>query len=180
MVSRADIIASSEPVLDKYGFSGTGMDSLIKAAEVSSRTLYKHVGGRASLIAGVLDARGERFFSSLPNGGVTELFAALADWVDTEGARGCFFLRALSEAGHDDPAIAQRVMAHKDELAEHIAQCVEHDLGKPDRLLGLQVLVLFEGATHAAVYRGKDALEAAGVAAAVLLQTACREAADLK
>lgn len=148
------------------------MDRLIKAAGISSRTLYKHVGSRAALMAGVLDARGERFFSSLPRAGVGELFAALADWVDAQGARGCFFLRALSEVGHDDPAIAQRVAAHKEETTRRIVQCILHDLGRSDDLLVLQVIVLFEGATHTAMYRGRDAVEAAGTAAAALLRTA--------
>jgi len=156
------------------------MDRLIAAAGISSRTLYKHVGSRAALMVGILEARGERFFSSLPRAGVAELFAALADWVDVQGARGCFFLRALSEVGHDDPAIAQRVAAHKEETMRRIAQCILHDLGRSDDLLVLQVLVLFEGATHTAVYRGREAVEAAGTAAAVLVRAAYQPSGGAK
>ncbi|MBZ8132942.1 TetR/AcrR family transcriptional regulator [Afifella sp. IM 167] len=172
MIDRDAIIASAEAVLDREGFSATGMDRLIKAAGVSSRTLYKHVGGRAGLILAALEAREERFFAAVRSDGVEELFRSLAEWVETEGAHGCFFLRALGEAGASDPSIAERVRAHKEATAGLIEACVAKDLGREDALLAAQILVLLEGATHAAVYRGASAVEAAGEAAATLLEAA--------
>ncbi|RYH00636.1 TetR/AcrR family transcriptional regulator, partial [Salipiger sp. IMCC34102] len=46
------------------------------------------------------------------------------------------------------------------------------ELGREDPALAEQVLVLFEGATHAAVYRGAGAVSAARAAAVVLLERA--------
>lgn len=174
MTDRAAIIASTEALLDKEGFSATGMNRLIKAAGVPSRTLYKHVGGRGGLIVGVLDARGERFIAAMSRDGVDGLFGTLARWIDTEGAHGCFFLRALREAGSSDPAIGERLEAHKETMARLIEECVAKDLGRKDTLLSDQILVLFEGATHAAIYRGTRAVEAAGQAAATLVEAARR------
>ncbi|MFC6489133.1 TetR/AcrR family transcriptional regulator [Nitratireductor sp. GCM10026969] len=172
MTDQTAIIASAEALLDKEGFSATGMDRLTRAAGVSSRTLYKHVGGRAALIAGTLDARSERFLAAMPRDGVDGLFRALGEWVEAQGAHGCFFLRALGEAGAGEPAIGDRVATHKEAMAALIANCVAADLGEADIVLADQILVLFEGATHAAVYRGTNVVEAARQAATTLVEAA--------
>lgn len=178
MTDRPAIVAAAESLLNDGGFSTTGMDRIIRAAGVSSRTLYKQLGSRAELIAAVLDARHGRFLATLPSDGVAGLFAALAGWTAVEGARGCLFLRALSEAGGGgDPAIERRVKAHKEAMRRRIADCVRHDLGRADERLAEQILVLFEGATHAAIYRGGEAIEAAALAAATLIRAAGPEAA---
>lgn len=174
MTDRTAIINSAEALLDKDGFSATSMDRLIKAAGVSSRTLYKHSGGRDGLIVQVIDARNERFFATMPRDSVAALFRALAEWVDAEGAHGCFFLRALREAGGDNPAIGKRVATHKEALAHLIEACVANDLGREDAVLSNQILVLFEGATHTAVYRGTSAVDVAAQAASTLMEAARR------
>lgn len=62
--TRTDIVTNCEPVFDRNGFAATGMDALTKATNVSSRTLYKHLGGKTGLTIAVLQARMERFFST--------------------------------------------------------------------------------------------------------------------
>ncbi|MEQ8966269.1 MAG: TetR/AcrR family transcriptional regulator [Azospirillaceae bacterium] len=177
MADFDSIIRAVEPVLDAEGVSATGMDRLTRAAGVSTRTLYKHAGSRARLVAGVLDARGARFLEGMPRDSVAGLFTGLERWTAAEGARGCFFLRCLGEAAPADPALAERIRAHKAAVADRIAECVTADLGRPDALLTEQVLVLFEGATHAAVYRGEAAIAAARHAAVALVGAAVGQGA---
>ena len=177
MADRIAIIAATEALLDREGFSGTGMDRLTKAAGVSTRTLYKHVGGRAGLITAALEARNKRFVATMPRDGTDALFRALAAWVGEDGGCGCFFLRALSEAGSSDPVVCERVAAHKSETADLIAACVASDLGRPlegedDWMLVDEVFVLFEGATQAAAYRGPSAVDVARRASATLVRAA--------
>ena len=172
MELKMKLISAAEQLFDRHGYSATGVDRLTQAADMSSRTLYKHAGSKAQLMASVLDERNRRFMERLEVGSVDTLFAALEDWVRVEGTRGCLFLRAHAETGGDTPEIANAVAAHKASFVKRILAIVAVDLGREDADLAEQVLVLFEGATHAAVYRGRKAVSAARAAAATLLEGA--------
>ena len=163
------LVTASEALFDRHGFTATGMDKLTQGAGISSRTLYKHAGNKNALIARVLGERDKRFARRLEVESIDALFKGLEDWVRVEGRRGCLFLRALGETGGDTPEIVDAVLAHKARVAERIAVLVEHDTGHADAMLTEQVIVLFEGATAAAVYRGEQAVVAARQAAVTLL-----------
>ncbi|NIZ09776.1 TetR/AcrR family transcriptional regulator [Pseudooceanicola sp. HF7] len=164
------LTTAAERLFDRHGYMATGMDRLTEAAGMSSRTLYKHAGSKAQLMARVLSERDRRFMARLDVQTVDGLFAALEDWVRVEGTRGCLFLRSRAETGGDTPEIAEAVAAHKTAFHHRIEQVVAADLGRDDPVLAEQVLVLLEGATHAAVYRGGDAVSAARAAAAILIE----------
>ncbi|MBP0617761.1 TetR/AcrR family transcriptional regulator [Jiella mangrovi] len=166
------LIAAAERLFDRYGFVATGMDRLTAAAGMSSRTLYKHAGSKTQLMERVLSERDRRFMARLRVRSVDALFAALDDWIRIEGTRGCLFLRAAAETGGDAPEIAEAVRAHKTAFQDQVARIVAADLGREDPDLAEQVLVLFEGAAHAAVYRGADAVRAARKAASTLTERA--------
>lgn len=173
MDTKNQIVSAAEAVFDRHGFTATGMDQLTQAAGVSSRTLYKHVGSKTALISAVLDERDRRFFQRMAVNSVDALFAALAEWQRDEGCRGCLFLRAYGETGGDTQAIAQAVSAHKSNFFETIRAIVATDTGRDaDRALVEQILVLFEGATAAAVYQGTAVVASARQAAAVLIEQA--------
>lgn len=173
MDTTTRLIAAAERLFDRHGYMATGMDRLTEAAGMSTRTLYKHAGGKAQLMARVLTERDRRFMARLEVRSVDALFAALEDWVRVEGARGCLFLRTRAETGGDTPEIAEAVALHKAAFHRRIEAVVAADLGRPDPALVEQVLVLLEGATHAAVYRGAEAVSAARTAAGVLVERAC-------
>lgn len=166
------LVAAAERLFDRHGFVATGMDRLTEAAGMSSRTLYKHAGSKAELMGVVLTERGRRFMRRLEVDTVDGLFGALEDWVRVEGARGCLFLRASAETGGGTPEIEAAVTAHKEAFARRVGEIVATEKGRADPLLAEEVLVLFEGATHAAVYRGAKAVAAARAAAATLLAQA--------
>ena len=137
---------------------------------MSSRTLYKHVGSKPALIAAVLTERDRRFMRRFNVHSVDAIFAALEDWIRVEGARGCLFLRAHGETGGDTPEIVEVVMAHKTAFRELISQVVAIEMGGSNPELTEQVLVLFEGATASAIYRGPDAVLAARSAARTVVK----------
>ncbi|WP_223538240.1 TetR/AcrR family transcriptional regulator [Pseudomonas sp. GL-B-16] len=166
---RTQIITNAERVFDHHGFAGTGMDQVTQAAEVSSRTLYKHVGNKTALIVAVLNERSQRFFSQCRVTSVEGLFDALECWTLTEGARGCLFLRADGETGGKVADIAQAVSAYRTQLRELIKNVVAHQFGVADDSLAEQILVLFEGATSSSTYRGTRAISAARTVAAMLM-----------
>ena len=170
-MDRTDALTlAAERLFDQNGYTATGMDRLTQAAGMSSRTLYKHAGSKAALMGRVLQARDRRFMESMDVASVDALFSALEDWIGHEGARGGFFLRSQAETGGDTPEIAAAVNAHKAAFVARVHQVVAADLGHDDPALAEQILVLIEGATHAAVYRGVTAVSAARSAAAILMK----------
>ncbi|SES00704.1 regulatory protein, tetR family [Tranquillimonas rosea] len=172
MDTTTKLTAAAEQLFDRHGYMATGMDRLTEAAGMSSRTLYKHAGSKAQLMARVLTERDRRFMARIEVQSVDALFAALEDWVRVEGTRGCLFLRSNAETGGDTPEIAEAVATHKAAFHRRLGDVIAADLGHADPALTEQVLVLFEGATHAAVYRGAEAVSAARTAAAILVERA--------
>jgi AcrR family transcriptional regulator len=167
------LVIAAERLFDRHGFTATGMDRLVSAAGMSSRTFYKHVGSKAALVAAVLAERDRRFMRRIDVGSVDALFAALEDWVRAEGARGCLFLRAQGETGGDTPEVSDIVMAHKATFRDRIAGIVAADVGGgADPELAEQIVILVEGATAAAIYRGPEAVAAARAAAGILVERA--------
>ncbi|MEW5424867.1 TetR/AcrR family transcriptional regulator [Amorphus sp. 3PC139-8] len=159
-------------LFDRHGYMATGMDQLTEAAGMSSRTLYKRAGSKAELMVAVLTERDRRFMRRIEVSSVDALFAALEEWVRVEGARGCLFLRTRAETGGEIPKIAEAVATHKAAFGARVQEIVTADLGHDDPILAEQVIVLFEGATHAAVYRGAAAVSAARSAVAILVERA--------
>lgn len=173
MDTKTKLLSAAEPLFDRYGFTATGMDRLTQAAGMSSRTLYKHAGSKTALITEVLKERHRRFQQRIEVDSVEALFSALDEWVWAEGCRGCLFLRAHGETGGNTPEITETVLAHKAKLYEKIQEIVVIETGgKGTSELAEQILILFEGATAAAIYRGAEAITSARVAASVLIQQA--------
>lgn len=173
MTIKTDIILSAEHLFDHHGFTATGVDKLVEAAGVSSRTFYKHVGSKNALVAAVLDARGKRFFEVTSVESVDGLFGALADWTEANGARGCLFFRADRETGGAVPEVSEAVAAYREGLQRLIGSLVAREgvHGGSDSLAE-QLLVLVEGATSAASYRGPSAIHTARAIAALLVKNA--------
>ena len=169
MEPQDNLIAAAERLFDEHGYTATGMDRLTQAAGMSSRTLYKRVGSKVALMGRVLAARDRRFVDGMAVASVDALFSMLMEWVEREGARGCLFLRSLAETGGASPEIAEAVSAHKARFVARIRVIVAGDLGRDDAQLAEQILVLIEGAAHAAVYRGPGTIAAARAAAATLM-----------
>lgn len=174
MDTRKKLISAAEHLFDRHGFTTTGMDRLTQATGMSSRTLYKHVGSKTALITAVLTERDRRFLERMMEADDVEtLFKTLEDWMRIEGCRGCLFLRAYGETGGNIPEIAEAVAAHKARFWERIQEIVSMETkGCGDQVLAEQILILLEGATAAAIYRGAETVEAARHAAIALVEQA--------
>lgn len=168
------LLAAAERLFYQRGYMATSMDMLARAANMSSRTLYKHAGSKSALVAEVLAARDRRFFGQVDVLDVQALFDALAAWTAREGARGCLFLRILGETGGHDPAIVAAVQAHKNKLRAHVARIVRTDIGRADAVLAERIVLLCEGAFAASAWQGAAAVDAACGAAADLVAAARR------
>jgi AcrR family transcriptional regulator len=165
MRQRDKILTAAEDVFRREGFRGVGVDRVVEAAGVSTRTLYKAAGSKAALARRVLERRHERFMAALQGDGVGGVFDALDHWVASEGACGCLFLRAVGEYAAHDATIATVALTHKRIMADEIARRVRLSLGRDDADVAAVVLLLYEGAVAASVYRGREVVATARRAA---------------
>lgn len=169
MNTRTHLLSTAEQLFDRHGFNATGMSRLVQHSGMSSRTLYKHIGSKNTLMATVLTERGRRFLRRLDVNSVDDLFTALETWIREESARGCLFLRAQSETGGDIPEIAEAVKDYKARLSARITDVVSREIDGGDARLAEEILILFEGATHTAIYHGVEAVTTAQRAARCLV-----------
>jgi AcrR family transcriptional regulator len=173
MDTRSKIVFTAEYLFYQQGFVITGIDEVAHAAEVSTRTLYKHVGSKNELIALVLGERNKRAMRKLKTESIVELFSALEKWVKKEGNKGCMFLRAYTEAGGNAPSIVEAVSTHKSTFREIIREIVTKEIGgRENAELVDQILILFEGSVALAIYRGIAAFAPARNAALKLIELA--------
>lgn len=164
------LLTTAERLFDQNGFNATGMGRLVRETQLSSRTVYKHIGSKNTLVARVLAERQRRFFAHTDFSSAQALFDSLKRWhASSDGARGCLFFRLQAETGGHVGEIEAAVAAYHQRLHTQIAELVAGELGVRDEALADQILALFEGATTAATYRGEAVVDAAGACAQQLL-----------
>jgi AcrR family transcriptional regulator len=187
MSTTEQILIAAEAVLYQEGFHATGVDRLIEAAGVSPRTLYRHFRSKDDLVRAILERREARYLGRFEGGVARHVaehgdpllacFDALADWLTSEGHRGCMFLKALGEYSAREPAIAEIAVRHKRRVLHDLRRRVEMAGSDPENGLPEQLMLLMEGATALAPMLGAQVAAAQARAAAADLLSTCRNAA---
>lgn len=149
------------------GIRAVGIDRIIAEAEVAKMSLYKHFPSKDDLIVAVLKHREEsvlRFFHSAMerHGRRTKnplgaFFAALKEWFESPGFRGCAFQNAAVELADPAHPAVEFVREHKQRFAELLRGVVERAVGTSSNRLGFAVYLLVEGAVVTAVIQKSSA-----------------------
>jgi AcrR family transcriptional regulator len=179
---RERILDTAERLFYAQGIQRVGVDTVVAAAGISKRTLYKHFGSREQLIAAYLARRGARQPEAATPGNevrdILGVFKRFERWFAGEQFRGCPFSNAIAELGGDAAHPALAVV--RDIKARNTAwfEVRLRALGVADpALLATQLSIIVEGAVTLAVQRHADGTapqvaRAAGAAARDLLARA--------
>jgi AcrR family transcriptional regulator len=143
-------------------------------------SLYKHFPSKDDLILAVLQYREgkvlEFFGAAMERHGrrtkdkLRAFFAALKDWFESPGFRGCAFQNAAVELADRKHPGSDFVKGHKSRFQEFLAGLVEESLGKGAAKVAPAVGLLVEGAIVTAVIQGSpDAVDVARDAALKLV-----------
>ena len=100
-------------------------------------------------------------------------FAALKEWFETPGFRGCPFQNAAVELADPAHPGSEFVRGHKQRFSEFLRGLVEERVGKAATKVAPAVSILVEGALVTAVIQGKP--DAADVARDAALKLAGEE-----
>jgi AcrR family transcriptional regulator len=184
---RASTSAAKQRLLDtadrlfyREGFRAVGIDRLIAEAGVAKMTLYTYFPSKDDLIVAVLQHREAQvlaFFRAAMARHATQttdplraFFAALKEWFESPGFRGCAFQNAAVELADPAHAGTQFVRDHKWRFADLLRGLVEEAAGQGAVQLTPAIALLVEGAIVTALIHGTpDAAEVARDAALQLV-----------
>lgn len=180
---RRRILETADRLFYRDGIRAVGIDRIIAEAEVAKMTLYKHFSSKDDLILAVLKYREETFLaffgSAMERHGkrtknkLRAFFAALKDWLESPGFRGCAFQNAAVELADAKHPGSQFVQDHKRRFQKFLSGLVEESLGKAAAKVAPAVGLLVEGAIVTAVIQGSpDAANVAREAALKLVAEA--------
>ncbi|MBX7105706.1 MAG: TetR/AcrR family transcriptional regulator [Gemmataceae bacterium] len=170
--ARQRILETADRLFYQEGIRAVGIDRIVAEAEVAKMSLYKHFASKDELILAVLKYREEAvlefFRSAMEQHGkrlkntLRAFFAALKDWFENPGFRGCAFQNAAVELADPSHAGTQFVLGHKRRFAEFLTGLVAEAVGPGATRLAPVVCLLVEGAIVTAVVQQTP--EAADVA----------------
>lgn len=177
---RERILETADRLFYGEGFRAVGIDRIIAEAEVAKMSLYKHFPSKDELILAVLKYREEsvlEFFRSAmerhgkkAKNSLRAFFAALKDFFQSPGFRGCPFQNAAIELADPNHPGTEFVRGHKQRFSEFLRGVVEETVGKAGAKVASAVSILVEGAIATAVVQGSpDAADVARDAALKLV-----------
>src|SRR6476620_5053400 len=138
--ARQRILETADRLFYREGVRAVGIDRIIAEADVAKMSLYKHFPSKDDLILAVLKYREEsvlEFFRSAmqrhskkAKNPLRSFFAALKDFFESPGFRGCPFQNAAIELADTNHAGTEFVRGHKQRFSEFLRGLVEHSIGK--------------------------------------------------
>jgi AcrR family transcriptional regulator len=176
-------VETADRLFYQEGVRAVGIDRIIVEANVAKMTLYTHFPSKDDLILAVLKHREQsvlEFFRSAierhrkkAKSPLRAFFAALKEWFEMPGFRGCSFQNAAVELADPAHPGTEFVRGHKQRFGEFLRGLVEEAVGKAAAKIAPAVGLLVEGATVTAVIQGKaDAADVAREAALKLIAEA--------
>lgn len=160
--ARRRIVETAERLFYAEGVRAVGIDRIIAEAEVAKMSLYNHFPSKDDLILAVLQYREEKFDSMFENWssrhvskGMNRLqafFAALKDWFESPGFRGCMFVNARVELADAEHPASKFSAFHKERFHQMLQTIIEESEGmKSAETVAPAISLLVEGAIVTAV-----------------------------
>lgn len=160
--ARQRIVETAERLFYAEGVRTVGIDRIIAEAEVAKMSLYKHFPSKDDLILAVLQYREvkfdglfEKWMGRHIEKGMNRLeafFAALKDWFESPGFRGCMFINARVELADAKHPASKFSVTHKERFHEMLKEVITETAGeKAADSTAPAVALLVEGAIVTAV-----------------------------
>lgn len=158
--ARERLLDAAEELFYERGIAATGVDAVLRRAQVAPATLYAHFAGKDHLVAAYLHRRHERWratwdevlqrCSDDPDKRALSVFDALDEFHrQQETTRGCAFLAAAVEVT-DPQHPAHQWLAADTQLLDDRLHALAADTGAADPgALATELFLLYDGALAA-------------------------------
>lgn len=172
--ARQRIVEAAERLFYAEGVRAVGIDRIIAEADVAKMSLYNHFPSKDDVILAVLQYREEKFDGMFAKWmdrhaakGMDRLdafFAALKDWFESPGFRGCMFINASVELADPKHPASKFSASHKERFHQMLGEIVEESSGVKSQAVSQAIALLVEGAIVTAVMAQSSASASASVA----------------
>lgn len=183
--ARQRVLETADRLFYAEGVRAVGIDRIIAEAAVAKMSLYKHFPSKDDLILAVLQYREQAvlafFASAMERHGKRDkdqlraFFAALKEWFESPGFRGCAFQNAAIELADPDHPASAFVRGHKERFAAFLRGLVKQAVGRAAAKIAPAVNLLVEGAIVTAVIQGTSAPADVACDAAQKLMSGAKE-----
>ena len=162
--ARERLLDAAEELFYERGIAATGVDAVLRRAQVAPATLYAHFAGKDHLVAAYLHRRHERWRATWdevlqrcgddPDQRALSVFDALEEFHPRQTTtRGCAFLAAAVEVT-DPQHPAHQWLAADTRLLDDRLHAFAADTGAADPgALAAELLLLYDGALAARTRR---------------------------
>ncbi|MDI2090482.1 TetR/AcrR family transcriptional regulator [Commensalibacter oyaizuii] len=158
--AREKILDAAANLFYEHGITATGIDTIVKKANVAKKSLYNNFASKADLITQYIDIRHQEWLNlyekrlSHANTSVEKILAVFDAYIDhaergyDHGFRGCGLLNAAAELPANAPG-RKIVKNHKETieklLYDHLCECSDYNRSQAD-ILAKHLSFLLEGA----------------------------------
>ncbi|WP_181779481.1 TetR/AcrR family transcriptional regulator [Pseudonocardia pini] len=171
------LLAAASTLFYRRGIRAVGVDLIAETAGTTKKTLYDRFGSKDALVALYLERRAAYWqgflLDRMAGRTLVEVFDVLALWLADQD-RGCAFVNAYAEIGGTDHPAEPVIRAEKEWMRAYLVD-LARAAGLPDRL-GIELHLLYEGATVMATAGGVPEAPALAKAAAERAVSACGSA----
>lgn len=185
--ARQRIVETAERLFYAEGVRAVGIDRIIAEAQVAKMSLYNHFPSKDDLILAVLQYREKKFddmfkkwikrHASEGMDGLEAFFAALKDWFESPGFRGCMFINARVEMADAKHPASKFSACHKERFHQMLQTIIEESAGiKSAEMVAPAISLLVEGAIVTAVMeQSSESADEARMAALALVSSVKRK-----
>ncbi len=154
---RQTIIETASRLFYENGYNLTGINEIIKEADIAKATLYNHFRSKEDICVAYLQYKDQVFFEQLkaflntyPKGRerVIGLFDFLAAFYNQSDFNGCWCLNTVSEIPKENTQIRKVIQSGKEVLINYIEELLSTilELTETDKkTYAKQIYVLYEG-----------------------------------
>ncbi len=159
------IVRAAMELFYKNGFHATGIESILKKAQVSKKTLYSYFESKDALILEALKYRSDQFNgfwdrvrerASEPRDRLLAIFDLQKEWFESDMFYGCLFINAVGEYSRKGNPFKKVSQTVKVDTYENIKGLLE-EMSHPDPSFAAEkITLLFEGAIVTAQVSSKS------------------------
>ncbi len=182
---REQLIKASLELFAQNGIHSTGVDTIVKHAGVTKKTLYAHFRSKEELVLAVLrhyDGLARNDFmrrveavAKEPKARLLAVFDVAERWFEQNNFYGCLFINAIGEYSENDTPIRQVCKEYKRMMRGYIRELCQDAGVKDDEKLAEEIALLVEGAiVTAQVSQHSNSAQIAKRAAKVLIKKALK------
>jgi AcrR family transcriptional regulator len=125
--ARERLLASATRLFYSEGINGVGVDRIVRDANTTLATFYRHFPSKEALVVAYLEAVHDSFVERAATADgvegrerITAIGAEVLGEVGHEGFRGCAFINAASEFEDPESPVRKAVAAHREWYLERL------------------------------------------------------------